>query len=240
MVWLVVGTFVLMLGLYGLKSLSRANPARLASMSRGLLGGALGLVALYLVLRGQAGVGGMVGAVSLWLLGLSTARPFGGLFDGLLGRNAGGPRVSTVRSRLISMRLDLDSGDMDGTVVGGAFAGAQLHALGLEEARALYQECLADDPDGARLLEPYLDRRFAGWRAAGEGDGDARRSPAVGTGMSQKEAYETLGLAPGASGEEIRRAHRELMKKLHPDHGGSANLAARVNEAKAVLLGRHH
>jgi DnaJ-class molecular chaperone len=99
-----------------------------------------------------------------------------------------------------------------------------------------------DDPDGARLMEAYLDRRFAGWRSAAQNrDGPRGRGAKRGSVMmTEDEAYEILGLQKGASEEDVVRSHRELMKKLHPDHGGSTALAARVNEAKDVLMRRHH
>jgi hypothetical protein len=153
--------------------------------------------------------------------------------------------MSRVRSAMIEMELDHATGALNGTVLAGPFEGRVLNSLARPQCQALWKLCRTDDPDGARLLEPYLDRRFPGWGEAGEEDGDARRA-AGGDGrprrpgkMTEEEAYEVLGLRKGATRDDVARAHRGLMKKLHPDHGGSTDLAARVNEAKEILLRRH-
>jgi DnaJ-class molecular chaperone len=130
---------------------------------------------------------------------------------------------------------------MEGLVLAGPFEGRRLDRLGPEELQKLHAFCVAHDPEGQRHLEVYFDRRFPGWRDAGHGDSDAggghrgRRSDA----MTEDEAYEVLGLHKGAARDEITRAHRTLMKKLHPDQGGTTALAARVNEAKDILMRRH-
>jgi hypothetical protein len=61
--------------------------------------------------------------------------------------------------------------------------------------------------------------------------------PRSGGPMSRAEAYQVLGLQPGATEDDIRAAHRRLMQGAHPDHGGSDWLAARINQARDVLLG---
>jgi hypothetical protein len=94
---------------------------------------------------------------------------------------------------------------------------------------------------GRDLLAAYLDRRYPRWRDDVQDDpATGRRTPVASGKMTEQEAYQILGLQPGANAEDVARAHRALIKKLHPDQGGSTYLAARVNEAKDVLLRRHH
>jgi len=113
--------------------------------------------------------------------------------------------------------------------------------LGLSVGLSLFGICLLAEvlPWPLNLLAGYLDRGNAGWREHAQGDANsAGWRPASGK-MTEQEAYQILGIAPGASLDEITRAHRSLMKKLHPDQGGTTYLAARINEAKDVLLRRH-
>ena len=97
------------------------------------------------------------------------------------------------------------------------------------------------DEDSRPLLTAYLDRREPHWREhAADDDTEENRSHIRRNGkMTDEEAYQILGIKPGATAEEIAGAYRSLMKKLHPDQGGSTYLAARINRAKEVLLRRH-
>jgi DnaJ-domain-containing protein 1 len=148
--------------------------------------------------------------------------------------------ASTVRSKWLEMRLDHDSATMTGTVLEGAYRGIPLDDLDEAALRKLYTE-LEGDKESLALFEAYLDRRVPGWREDVESDADAGpRRPADTGAMTDEEAYEVLGLAPGAGEAEIRSAHRRLMMRMHPDQGGSTFLAAKINEAKDRLLGRNH
>ena len=221
---------------YVLKAFSRASPALVARVVK-QVGAVLALlVAALMAARGRIDMALLAGAAGCWLLGWS------GIVASLTGprRQKRSGAVSRVRSAMIEMELDHDTGRMRGTVLAGQLVGRSLDALSAETLRDLRASCIRHDPDGVRLIEAYLDRRFSGWREHAEADRDPRRRPDPKSGpMTKEEAYEILGLEPGAEAEAIRRAHRGLIKRLHPDQGGSTYLAGRVNQAKDVLLNRH-
>ena len=146
---------------------------------------------------------------------------------------------SGVRTEVLEMVLDHDTGRMEGRCLKGRFAGRDLSSLSESESLQLLEELRSTDSQGAILMEAFLDRRSRGWR---DRNADARakterKSPRSG-GMTANEAYDVLGLKPGAKHDEIRAAHRRLMMKFHPDQGGSTYLAARINEAKEILLSK--
>jgi DnaJ-like protein len=149
-------------------------------------------------------------------------------------------QTSTVATAFLRMTLDHDTGRMEGTILRGRFAGMRLEELGPADLLALLRECRAEDEEGARLLEAYLDRARPDWRdelaGAGAGAGASGGARPTSGDMSVEEAYAILGLAPGADEEAIKEAHRRLMVKLHPDHGGSDYLATKINRARDVLL----
>lgn len=226
----------------GLKWFAHANPATLAKAVKRGGGLTLLLAAGFLLIRGSVEAAAGIGGLGLWLLGWTA---FPGLTRGL-GWTSGAARArkstagaSRVRSALLEMELDHETGAIGGKVLTGAFAGNALADLSQSQCEDLLASCRAGDPESARLLEAYLDRRFSGWRTTGQSDSDARREGRRGPAMSKDDAYQMLGLAKGASREEIARAHRSLMKKVHPDHGGTTSLAALLNEAKDVLMGGH-
>ena len=234
---LLYGIAVLILVWWLAKLFAGANPKVLARLAKTVGGvGSLGVAAL-LMLRGRMDMAVFLGGLGAWLLGWSATGP-GGIRFPWADRSGPTPgTTSKVASALLEMELDHDSGAMTGRVTAGPHAGQNLDSLAMVDLAALMRDCLARDPDGARLLEAYLDRRSPGWREDAQRDGDAGQRGAAGAGaMTQQEAHDILGLQPGAGEEAIREAHRALMKRIHPDAGGTSGLAARVNQAKDVLL----
>ena len=146
-------------------------------------------------------------------------------------------RKSTVSSVYLKMELDHDTGEMEGWVLTGRMEGASLSSLSETEIISLYNE-ISDDADSVSLLESFLDRYHPEWR---EWQNRNSSSTSGGTSnfdsMTREEAFQILGLKPGASPEEIHQAWRRLVKAVHPDSGGSAFLTAKINAARDLLLG---
>ena len=145
----------------------------------------------------------------------------------------GASSPSESRTSELHMRLDRETGNIDGTVLAGEFQGMQLGALDEVQALRLYRSL--QEPDSRRLFEVFLDRYHPNLRrqdagARGNPEGSAHAS------MSEHRAREILGLDSDASREDIVASHRRLMQRLHPDKGGSDFLAAQLNLAKKTLL----
>lgn len=187
---------------------------------------AVGIVvaALAVLVHGNVWAAFCLFGLSLWVLGRAT-RP---------------ARLPPRRSATVELTVDPASGRRGARMVAGPHRGTDLDSLALAQCLRLLAATRATDPAGASLLEAYLDGRAPLWRAAGEADGHAApgRTRATG-GMTEEQAYQVLGLGRGAPREAVVRAHRTLMKRWHPDGGGTAELAARANEAKEVLLRQH-
>jgi hypothetical protein len=234
MQYFLFGLVALLILLLLTRQYTLASPHALA---RGLRVGA-GVAALagaaFLVFRGAVAYGLSLAALGSWLLWGGGGMTWGG-FPGRAHKSPG--QVSRVATDYLEVELEHDTGEISGRVLKGKFAGRQLESLTPFEAAQLWQECRFADPESASILEAYLDRVHENWRedlARAGGESAASRRAA----MTREQALQVLGLDRDASEEDIRRAHRELMLKLHPDRGGSTYLAAQINQAKEVLLGK--
>jgi hypothetical protein len=212
----------------------RANPSTVARLARPILiilgalalGGLLMLAVPYLptLLPELFGLAGIV--ITALIARAARRRPSAGF-----GSPGSAQRTET-RTAFLEAWIDHATGDVGGSVLQGRFVGRTLDGLADAELLELHGEC-ARDAESLRVLEAYLDRRLgSAWRRAEE---PPPRNPRVD--MTRQEALSVLGLAEGASSDEIRAAHRRLIQRVHPDVGGSADLAARINRAKDVLLG---
>ena len=232
MTYFFLGGVALLTALAAYQYLRGISPRDLMAGLRWVVGGGAALLAAGLLLARRFEIGLFVGAAAFQVLRYGRLGPFS--FD--RGVPQGG-NVSRIKSRYFAMELDHDTGAVAGRVLAGQFAGADLMDLSEMETRMLIAE-IEGDADSTSLLESWLDANRSGWReyfAEAANGGEAADDGAAPEG-SDEEAYAVLGLKPGATDEEIRAAHHELMKGVHPDHGGSSYLAAKINAARDRLL----
>jgi DnaJ domain len=239
MAYFLAGCALLVLLILGARFLTKTDPQRLAAIVRKAGGVAALGAAGFLILRGALPIAIPLAVFGFTLLqrgGLGIGGPFGP------GKKTPGQK-SRIKTDRLEMELDHDSGQMDGQCLSGRFAGRPLSSLSDREVMELLAELHRDGAPEAAVMEAYADWRLPGWRddasdRSDEAEPARARARARGSSMTAEEAYAVLGIGPDASEEDIRQAHRKLMMKMHPDQGGSTYLAARINEAKEILLGR--
>lgn len=224
MVWLALGTGGLVFGLWLLRVFATAPPAAIRKAGLVLLALLGGTALLLMLVTGR-------GLQSVWSLAFFAPLLWRRLQGWLAARRfAREPSAdaSTVETATLAMRVDHATGQMSGRILRGPQAGRELAELALAEVLALLGDCRGTDADSVPLLEAWLDRAQPAWREAAP--------PAPDGPMTRLEALAVLGLEEGATADAIRAAHRRLMRSAHPDHGGSDWLAARINQARDLLV----
>jgi hypothetical protein len=231
MTYLALAVLVVALGLWALNAFATADPAKLVRLFQqvALLSGTTIALLVLAILLATRRFGFALLEVAGLALVVRWAWP-------RWGRRAGwaGSPATPVETPYISMRFDHATGTMSGMVIRGKFGGRDLAKLSRDQLLALWRECCTEDEPGAAMLEAYLDREIPDWCQTPDekGEGLVPMSAA----MTSEEALAVLGLSPGAGKAEIRAAHRRLMAKLDPQQGGSAYLAAKLNQAQETLL----
>jgi DnaJ-domain-containing protein 1 len=226
-----LAAFLLLVLIALFQFVQKQDRRRVMHALRWILGGLTAVLAVFLLIIRRFDLALFVGAGAFQILRSGRIGRFS--LDGLGASKSNTSKVSSYR---FAMELDHDTGAVSGRVLNGTFAGWDLMDLGEDDTRQLLVE-IEDDADSLSLFESWLDANRAGWREyfAEQDSGESFRSQNSGDPLA--EAYDVLGLKPGATADEIRAAHRELMKSLHPDRGGSSYLASKINQARDILLG---
>lgn len=242
MAMFLLGIAVLVGGLLLMRGFVGAEPKALLRAGKWLAVALIIVVTVFLAATGRLGWVLPVAAGLLPFIVRAVAQRRAAAGFGFGG--TAGPQTSRVETSILRMTLDHESGALDGEVLRGPAAGRRLGQLTRTELLELLALCRREDKQAAQLLTAYLDRCHDGWRDGeqpgdqpGEqpGEGDAGVDAGA---MTRDEAYRILGLEAGASEQQIRAAYRRLIVAFHPDRGGSPFLAALINRARDVLLGR--
>lgn len=206
----------------------------------------LGLLLLALALTGRApAVFAILGAFMTQITRFARFLPFllrylPGVSSSLggLGGSGGGHskagQSSVVRTSVLVMTLDHDTGSINGEVIDGPFDGRTLKDLSMDEINSLYKYCESKDAEALRLLRSYIERDRSDEFEESENNTEAHASSGD---MTRSEACHVLGVSENASKEDIIAAHRNLIGKMHPDKGGTSYIATMINQAKKTLLG---
>jgi DnaJ domain len=224
----IIALIIVFGGLWLIKKFAKSTPVQARGFSKKMAGGALIAVSGVLALTGRMQFAAPLFAVGLGLVGYSSQFPNGFPW----GRKSEGQK-SRVATSILSMELDHDTGAMSGKVLLGSFKGENLAEMTDQSLQSLYDFCAASPDQSLSLLQAWLDRSRPAWRETWQGE---RKTQSSGTAtMSRDEAFAVLGLKPDATQDDIKNAHRRLMKEFHPDRGGSDYLAAKINQAKDLL-----
>lgn len=229
MVNFIIAVVIVFGGMWLIRKFARASPSQVPGLTRKLAGGAIIALSGLLALRGLTTYAVPLFAIGVGMIGQSAVFP-----NGFPWAKKSTGQKSRVATAILVMELDHDSGNMTGEVLSGPFKGARLEEMNPNDLQSLYNYCARASDQSVSLLEAWLDRNNPAWRDTRKGADKARQSNS-GT-MSRDEALAVLGLKSGASNEDIKNAHRRLMKDFHPDRGGSDYLAAKVNQAKDILV----
>ena len=226
---IIIALIVVFGGLWLIRKFAKTSPSQAAGLTRKLAGGALIGVSGLLALRGLSTYAVPLFALGLGMIGQSSVFP-----NGFPWTKKSAGQKSRVATGILAMELDHDSGKMTGKVISGPYKGVSLEEMNSTDLKSLYDRCARASDQSISLLEAWLDRNKPEWRETWTGTDKARQAS---TGaMSRDEALSVLGLKPAATNEDIKNAHRRLMKDFHPDRGGSDYIAAKINQAKDILL----
>ena len=141
---------------------------------------------------------------------------------------------SSIQTNHLSATLDHGSGHIEGKIIEGPHKGWLLSELSIMQLEDLLTHYQTEDEESAELLEAYIDQR----RQQADQNTEQQRTAnrAASDQSARAEALAILGLDEGSTEEEVVSAHRSLIQKLHPDRGGNDFLAAKINQAKDILL----
>ncbi|MFL2530393.1 MAG: DnaJ domain-containing protein [Porticoccaceae bacterium] len=187
-------------------------------------------LSVYLIITGRmhwlgAGIAALIPVLRTLLVWGTRAGPLLRLF----GRFKTSP--SQFRTEFLVISINFTTGSVEGEIISGDYNGKKLSELSQDELKQLSQQYKTVDKESYVLLQAYLFR-------SGSNNDQAYQqyNPANFNELTETEAYEILGLPNTASKDEIVKAHKRLMQRMHPDRGGSDYLAAKINAAKDQLV----